>query len=382
MPALGDPRSSAPLRHLFALIGRALGLCALIASVHGQTGVEVLVVINDASLASRRIGDYYAAKREVPAHNLCRIRTPAVESVDWTTYQRSIERPVAACLLRLKTGTPIRFIATTLGVPLRIVGAGQGLTAEGASVDSELSLLYSRMRGKEFARSGVITNPYFGRRDSPFSQDTYPMYLVTRLAAYDVSTALSMIDRSLRAQNQGRVVVDMRSADDSGGDQTLADTAIFLPEDRVVLEQSERVLYGEKAVIGYASWGSNDPARKRRQTGFQWLPGAVVLEFVSTDARTLQRPPAGWQFGTWRDRSSWFANSPQSLSADYLDEGATAAAGHVDEPYLDQAARPEYFFAAYLKGRTLAESYYLSIPSLSWQNVMFGDPLCRLQPLK
>jgi uncharacterized protein (TIGR03790 family) len=350
--------------------------------VHAQSGIEVLVVMNDVSPASRRIAEYYAGKRAVPVQNLCRIRTAAVESVNWTTYEQEIERPVAACLSSLKDAPPIKYMATTLGVPMRVLGAGAGLEAEGASVDSELSLLYAKMRGKEFPRSGMIMNPFFGRRDVPFSQDAYPIYLVTRLAAYDVSTVLAMIDRSLQARNQGKVIVDMRSTDDSGGDQALADTAIFLPDERTVLDQTERVVYGEKDVIGYASWGSNDPARKRRQTGFQWLPGAVALQFVSTDARTLQRPPVAWQLGTWNDRSSWFAKSPQSLSADYLDEGATAAAGHVDEPYLQNSARPDYFFAAYLKGRTLAESYYLSIPSLSWQNVMFGDPLCQLEPVK
>jgi uncharacterized protein (TIGR03790 family) len=191
-----------------------------------------------------------------------------------------------------------------------------------------------------------------------------------------------MIDPTIAARNQGRVVVDLRSSDDTGGDQALADAAIFLPDDRVLLDQTPKVVHGVKDVIGYASWGSNDPARRQRRTGFQWLPGAVVLEFVSTDARTLERPPADWQLGTWKNPATWFAESPQSLSADYLDEGATAAAGHVDEPYLHNSARPDYFFTAYLKGRTLAESYYLSIPSLSWQNVMFGDPLCQLRPLK
>ena len=34
---------------------------------------------------------------------------------------------------------------------------------------------------------------------------------------------------------------------------------------------------------------------------------------------------------------------------------------------------------AYLSGRNLAESYYLALPVLSWQSLIVGDPLCRLQ---
>jgi len=39
---------------------------------------------------------------------------------------------------------------------------------------------------------------------------------------------------------------------------------------------------------------------------------------------------------------------------------------------------PDILFPAYYKGRNLADSYYLSIPSLSWQNIVVGDPLCSL----
>ena len=38
---------------------------------------------------------------------------------------------------------------------------------------------------------------------------------------------------------------------------------------------------------------------------------------------------------------------------------------------------PDYLFPAYLSGRNLAESYYVAIPALSWQNIVVGDPLVR-----
>ena len=70
--------------------------------------------------------------------------------------------------------------------------------------------------------------------------------------------------------------------------------------------------------------------------------------------------------------------SPQTLSADYIHEGATGASGHVYEPYLTMTPRPDLLLPAYYRGRNLAESYYLSIPRLSWQNIVIGDPLCSL----
>ena len=73
-----------------------------------------------------------------------------------------------------------------------------------------------------------------------------------------------------------------------------------------------------------------------------------------------------------------FARSPQTLTADYILEGASGCSGHVYEPYLAATPHPQYLFPAYFSGRNLAESYYLSIPDLSWQNIVVGDPLCKI----
>lgn len=64
----------------------------------------------------------------------------------------------------------------------------------------------------------------------------------------------------------------------------------------------------------------------------------------------------------------------------YLLEGVTSATGQVYEPYLTFCPRPDILLPAYLSGCNLAESFYLSIPALSWQNIVVGDPLCRLRP--
>ena len=87
-------------------------------------------------------------------------------------------------------------------------------------------------------------------------------------------------------------------------------------------------------MIGYASWGSNDPARKHRFLHFKWLPGAIATEFVSYDGRTFREPPANWEISTWDNKRGWFVGAPQTLAADYIHEGATGASGQVFEPYL------------------------------------------------
>lgn len=249
-----------------------------------------------------------------------------------------------------------------------------------ASVDSELAVLFARRLRRDLPLEGRVPNPYFGRAAGGFDQLRYPMYLVCRMAAYDFNTIRKMIERSIDAANRGRFVVDMRgSALDHYGDSWLLDAVVRLPRERILVESTPAVLEGERDVIAFASWGSNDKNRKKRLTGFGYLPGAIVTEFVSTDLRTLLRPPAGWQIGTWENPATHFARSPQSMAPDYLEEGATAVTGHVAEPYLNFSPRPAPLFQAYFSGAALAEAYYNSLPGLSWMNVLLGDPLCRLK---
>ena len=255
------------------------------------------------------------------------------------------------------------------------------METDSAAVDSELTLLYSDLkRGKPHPVAGPALNPFFGQREAKFAHPDFPIYLVTRLAAYDLEGVKAIIDRSLHAANQGKFVIDMKSPGPQEGDSWLRQAANLLPKDRVIFDDSIRVIYDQAGVIGYAGWGSNDTHRHRRFLGFHWLPGAIATEFVSTNGRTFQRPPDNWNISDWGSKQLWFAGAPQTLTADYLLEGATAATGHVYEPYLSLTPHPEYLLPAYYSGRNLAESYYLSIRALSWQNIVIGDPLCSLGP--
>lgn len=339
----------------------------------GQTAGNVLLVVNQSSAVSVKIGNYYAAKRSIPASNVCRLRVTPEEVVSEAVYESQIERPVAACLAGRGLREKILYIVTTLEVPLTVAGEGRGTTKTTCAVDSELALLYSRMKGAKLSRAGYIDNPFFGKRDEPFRHPAFPIYLVTRLAGYDFADVAGLIDHALVARNRGKFVIDLSSSEDTGGNQWLRTAALLLPENRVVLDETSTVLYGQRDVIGYAAWGSNDKNRKQRRLGFQWLPGAIATEFVSTDARTFKRPPEDWTFsGAGKYKPG------QSLTADYIHEGATGCSGHVAEPYLALTPRPEYLLPAYFNGRNLAESYYLSIPALSWQNIVVGDPLCHI----
>jgi uncharacterized protein (TIGR03790 family) len=341
------------------------------------SSANVLVIINESSAESREIGTWYAQQRSLPSANLCRIRTTGAETISRDVYEREIAAPVMKHLGRGRLAETILYVVTTRGVPLRIEGSG-GRTGDQAAVDSELTLLYGRLKTPAPPpTAGLLPNPFFGQREVPFSHPRFPIYLVTRLAGYSVADAKALVTRCRTATNRGRFVIDS-AVETTGGNATLQRAAQLLPKGRTLLDRSREVLYGLDNVIGYASWGSNDPGRRKRRLGFKWLPGAIMTEFVSTNARTFQRPPDSWELSDWNSKNLWFAGSPQSLTADYIAEGVSGASGHVYEPYLSFTPRPDYLLPAWADGRTLAESYYLSIPGLSWQNVVLGDPLCSI----
>ncbi len=355
----------------FALLGMAL---------RAQTADRVLIVVNRGSPPSREIGEYYLKKRGVPLANLCTIDTKPDEEIARDVYEREVRAPIGTFLRQHGLTEKILYIVTTAGVPLKIEGNGDGLRNTAASVDSELTLLYAQLHGVTVSLPGAVVNPFFGMRDAPFRHPQFPMYLVTRLAAYDMADMKGMVDRALLARNTGKFVIDARASNRTEGNGWLRTAALLLPKDRVILDDSSAIVTDRKDVIGYASWGSNDPDRRQRFLHFQWLPGAIATEFVSSDGRTFKRPPDAWRLGSWEDTKTYFEGSPQSLSADFIHEGATGASGQVYEPYLTFCPRPEYVLPAYLEGRTLAESYYLGIPGLSWMNIVIGDPLARLKP--
>jgi uncharacterized protein (TIGR03790 family) len=384
------PKASDLRRRGRFLLAACFALWALLAAPRvaiAQSAENVAVVVNEASPASVRIGEYYVKKRAVPDSNVIRIRTHTGETIERDAYLSTIEAPIAAALTRGALQDRILYVVLTKGIPLRLNGsAGQNGTI--ASVDSELTLLYLRMvTGQPTPAVGRVANPYFLgtrtiREAARFTHRAQPMYLVTRLDAFSVEDVFAMIDRAQAPASEGVIVLDQRGGFDAGtGDDWLAEAARRLQDlghaARIALDTSINPAAPTKQVLGYYSWGSNDARNAKRRVGMEFAPGALAATFVSTDGRTFEPPPDDWTPSEeWKNPSAAFGGSPQTLTGDLIREGVTGVAGHVSEPYLESVIRPQILFPTYLEGFNLAEAFYLAMPSLSWQTIVIGDPLC------
>jgi uncharacterized protein (TIGR03790 family) len=358
-----------------------------------QSAENVLVVLNAGSPASTEIGTYYVQKRSIPTENVLRVQTAVSETIERSDFERQIEAPIANWLTRNFAQDRILYIVLTKGIPLRVNGSsGQDGTI--ASVDSELTLLYRKMTGQPVAQPGRVNNPYFlGNTDvtrkTQFTHENYDIYLVSRLDGYTVADVRALIDKGIAPVREGAIILDDKSSTLESANEWLKSAAEILrtsaPQNKVLYDATAAVTKDVKNVLGYYSWGSNDPAIHERRFNLEFSKGALAAMFVSTDGRTLNEPPSDWKIGTWDDATTYFAGSPQSLIGDLIRAGVSGVAGHVAEPYLDATIRPNILFPSYLAGANLIESFFLAMPYLSWQTIVIGDPLCapfRTTPLK
>src|SRR5262249_55213555 len=151
---------------------------------------------------------------------------------------------------------------------------------------------------------GAIPNPYYlAAREikdaQRFSHVAMDIYLVTRLDGFTVDDVKALIDRGAHPTSSGRVLLDQRGSLGDQGNEWLA-AAAHPPTGQgrgahVGLGATSRTANGQKDVIGYYSWGSNDPGQQQRAPDVQFVPGAIAGTFVSTDARTFNEPPATWK---------------------------------------------------------------------------------------
>ena len=126
-------------------------------------------------------------------------------------------------------------------------------------------------------------------------------------------------------------------------------------------------------VMGFVSWGTNDPpvaSDYAATTGYPLANGALFSSYESFNANSFELLA-----GNPQRRAG--GGGPQGLVGDWIQAGGTAATGTVWEPFADLIAHEEMFFPALMEGFTFADAMWMATEGISWQNVMVGDPLMR-----
>lgn len=317
---------------------------------------DTILVINNNSQISKDIGNYFKSQRNINGSRIVYINTIDGEEINLSNFNNQIRKPIENFLTSNNLTNSTNYIITTKGLPLKITDIKR-------SVDSELTLILGPYNNS-INDSTKIFNPYFSKNET-FSRKKFGIYIVTRLTGYNYKDIKKMIDNSNKITNHGTFVIDVSSAKDGTTYQIYNDemrnAASILKKEGydVKLDNSSKFLTDQNDVLGYVSWGSNDPSSiDHAKPHNNWVPGAIAETAVSSSARTFNYPPS---YG-------------QSLIADLIAEGATGAKGYTYEPRLDAMARPEILFPRYTDGYNLADSYYMASLWIGWTDVVIGDP--------
>lgn len=317
---------------------------------------DVILIINNNSQDSKDIGNYFKNHRNINDSNIIYINTVDSEDITLTDFNSQIRSPIEKYLISNNLTDKINYIVTTKGIPLKITDIRR-------SVDSELTLILGPY-SNEIGSSQKILNPYFNKSEK-FSKIKFGIYLVTRLDGYTYIDIKNLIDRSKKTTNNGVFILDVSPDKDETTygvyNDEIRNAASILKKKGydVVLDNTSTFITKQKNVLGYVSWGSNDPnSIDNAKTHNIWLPGSIAETAVSSSARTFNYPPT---YG-------------QSLVADLIAEGVTGASGFVYEPYLDAIAQPDILFDRYTDGYSIAESYYMAYRYVGWMSIVIGDP--------
>ena len=184
-------------------------------------------------------------RRGVPARNICHIRTAERrKSFGRTTTRRSPGPSARVCAIG--STEQILYIVTTGGVPLKIPGRGaEGINGDTASVDSELTLLYSDLHTGKPHPSQAAGPIRFSANATPNSPiRSFPS---TWLRGWrpTISTASRPLSTAPAGRQPGEFCHRSEVGLGTAGRRLAAHAAILLPKERVVLDESKKVIYGQ-----------------------------------------------------------------------------------------------------------------------------------------
>lgn len=220
------------------------------------------------------------------------------------------------------------------------------------------------------------------------------LYLVARIDGTTLADATASIERAMNLRiNRATSICLLDEYDVLGGADDLDDDRLFLVNDPFLAgndyEEATALLSADgwtvrydgtfdfvscteetRPIVGYSSYGENHdvggngenpPGAATYIDCFRFPPGAMFNTAESDNGRALNG--LGSQFGL-------------EQLADFLAAGGSFAVGNVFEPFTFSLPDNEFLFVNFLSGGlSWGEAAYSSLPALSWQQIVVGDPL-------
>lgn len=374
---------------LLAFLGALVSTGAALAADRGDALARTVVVANTRDPDSVALAEYYVERRGIPADNVVALALPLPETLTWPQFVEDLWNPLRAELVRRGwidavetalhddigrrryaiTGHRMSYLVLMRGVPLRVAehqpflpaemprGFGTQFRTNRASVDGELALIAV----ENHTTVAFLPNPLF-RQPRPLGPTAAAVVRVARLDGPTPADVRAAIDGALLAERVGlvgRAYVDL-GGPHAEGDRWLEEVVRRMEPLGYELDvDRERAALGRLARFDapalYFGWYETHVQGPFAVPGFRFAPGAVAVHIHSYSASTLRSDHRHW-------------------CGPLIARGAAATLGNVHEPYLQLTHHLGPFFAALADGEPLGVAAYRSLPGLSWQAVVVGDP--------
>jgi uncharacterized protein (TIGR03790 family) len=348
---------------------------------------NTIVVYNSNVPESVELAKWYGAQRGIAEGRMVGLACSIEETIPRGEFEENIKKPLMREFgfhgwwkigLDAK-GEPVvqksnvSVIVLMHGMPLRILQEGPrepdaakksaGAINE-ASVDSELAAL--GRPGDDAAN--FRPNPYFGKDIRFNSYKEEPVFLVGRIDGPNLDICRRLVTDALKAEKEGlwgRAYFDLSKKTGGYEQGEVWIKNVFLESIRrgipAVIDRHETqfpIAYPMKDAILYLGWYSGAAEGPFVSPGFRFTPGAVACHIYSYSASSVRKTD-----GTWVPA--------------LLERGAAVVPGNVWEPFLDGTTHLDIFSDRLFKGYSVAEAGWMATKTLSWMNVIIGDPLYR-----
>lgn len=350
-------------------------LCAMPSAQAALEPSQVLVLVNKDTPISAQVGRMYQRLREIPATHLLTLSLGTEPQITPEQYWSKAAPPIKKFL---EANPEIRCVLTTSGVPY-IVQATDGKD-EGAAFDSELAIVLREQPGdKKRNQTNPLSiaggNAYGGNEPRKMQ-----MVYVVRLDGPDLKTITRMVEDAIAVEKsgfEGPVYGDAQGIDGVTG-YGYGDASV-----RSAIDRLSGAGFASKLDMKQASWKQPKGAIGDQAAGAAFYVGWYdLLDFQDIFGKQgLARGSIAWHIASQECQNLWDPGG-KGWCLNLMRKGAAVTLGPVREPYVTAFPRGDTFAEALLSGASVAESYWLAIPQVSWAMVVLGDPLYRPFALK
>jgi uncharacterized protein (TIGR03790 family) len=343
-----------------------IGMLSLLpqAAFSGGSGLNVVVVVNQYSTNSVRLGNEYCQQRGVPPQNLIRMTNWTGGRVSWThsEFESCLKHFLMDSLATRALTNQVQVVLLSMDIPYRVT--------EGQSANSTTSVLFYGFKTNTVppAQNLPVTcslpdesSNSYAFSEMPFPEGA-PNTAVTNSLLCFLLTDTSF-EGALNVLSNGVYA-----------DQRFPTNSVYLASPTDVPRNVREPLFDNAAFEEAVTGGRSLQQTNTDSTAFTQIGG------LETGLYTFRIPNSAFIPGAISDTLTSYAggifeNLGQSVLLEFLHGGAAASYGTVVEPcnYTEKFPDPMvYFFQG--RGFSAAEAYYQSVRN-PYQGLYVGEPL-------